>query len=93
MKKMMVEEAMERLPELCDEAERGEMVLLQRGDQTFILWPTVGGRLLASDWEDPSLEADLLKAVEGPHRELSLDALQERMEDLIAGRRKPAKPG
>jgi hypothetical protein len=59
-------------------------VLLSDGAQIFEIVPYEPDS--RPDWDDPELEAALLAAVEGPHRDLSLDALRER------GERVPHRP-
>ncbi len=75
-------EAREHLGELCDEARQGKRVLLAHGTQMYAIVPY--DPELEPNWDDPELEAALLAAVEGPHHDLSLDALRERGEQGIA---------
>ena len=82
MKTVTLEEAREHLGELCDEARVGKHVLLARGEELYALVPF--DPELEPAWDDPQLEAALLKAVDGPHHELSPTELRQRGERLIA---------
>jgi antitoxin (DNA-binding transcriptional repressor) of toxin-antitoxin stability system len=82
MKTVTLEEAREHLGELCDEARVGKHVLLARGEELYALVPF--DPPLEPSWDDPNLEAAILKAVDGPHQEMSPDELRQRGERLIA---------
>jgi antitoxin (DNA-binding transcriptional repressor) of toxin-antitoxin stability system len=82
MKTVTLEEARERLGELCDEARGGNHVLLARGEELYALVPF--DPTLEPAWDAPDLEAAILKAVDGPHHELSPAEMRRRGETLIA---------
>ena len=82
MNPLTLKEAREHLGELCEEARQGKRVLLAHGTQVYMIVPY--DPELEPNWGDPELEAALLMAVEGPHQDLSLDALHERGEQVIA---------
>jgi hypothetical protein len=83
MKAVTIREAQGQLGELIAQACRGELIVLTDGDRQVALEP----RALPNLEEDsPELEAELLRAVNGPHapfsecdlRELANKALGER---------------
>jgi len=82
MNQITLDEAREHLGELCDEAGQGKRVLLAHGSQLYAIVPF--DPELEPNWDEPKLEAALLAAVEGPHHDLSLDALREQGERFIA---------
>jgi len=82
MNPLTLNEAREHLGELCEEARHGKRVLLAHESQVYTIVPYDPG--LEPDWNDRDLEAALLLAVEGPHHALSLEALRERGEQVIA---------
>ncbi|MBI3469139.1 MAG: hypothetical protein HY000_39545 [Planctomycetes bacterium] len=82
MNPLTLNEAREHLGELCEQARQGKRVLLAHGTQMYAIVPY--DPELEPNWGDPELEAALLMAVEGPHHDLSLDALRERAEQVIA---------
>jgi len=63
MKSLTVHEAEGQLAKLIAEAYRGQTIVLTDGDKRVTLEP--GGLDLEND--TPELEAELLKAVNGPH--------------------------
>lgn len=82
MNPLTLNEAREHLGELCEQARQGKRVLLAHGTQMYAIVPY--DPELDPNWGDPELEAALLMAVEGPHHDLSLDALRERAEQIFA---------
>lgn len=63
MKILNVSEAQGHLPRIIAEVNEGELVVLKDGDQEVTLYP-VGPLDLEQD--TPELEAELLKAADGP---------------------------
>lgn len=82
MNPLTLDDAREHLGELCEEARQGKRVLLAHGTRVYTIVPY--DPELEPNWDDPELEAALLMAVEGPHHDLSLVALRERGERVIA---------
>jgi hypothetical protein len=81
MKAVSIREAEGQLGQLVAEACRGETIVLTDGDNRVTLAP----RVLDLEEDSPELEAELLKAVSGPHapwkpeefREIADKALRE----------------
>ena len=81
MKAISIREAEGQLGQLVAEACRGETIVLTDGDNRVTLAP----RILDLEEDSPELEAELLKAVNGPHspwkpeefREIADKALRE----------------
>ena len=63
MKAISIREAEGQLGQLVAEACRGETIVLTDGDNRVTLAP----RVLDLEEDSPELEAELLKAVNGPH--------------------------
>lgn len=82
MKAVAIREAEGQLGRLVAEACQGETIVLTDGDKRVTLAP----RVLDLEEDSPELEAELLKAVNGPHapmregelREIADRALRER---------------
>jgi hypothetical protein len=74
MKTFTVQEAQGRLGELIADVNRGDVIVLIDGDKEVTLHP---GRTLDLDQDSPELEAELLKAVEGPHTAFPTNELHE----------------
>jgi len=74
MKAIPVQEAQGQLGQLIAEACRGEVIVLTDGDKQVTLEPGVP---LDLEEDSPELEAELLKAVEGPHSSLRAGELRE----------------
>jgi antitoxin (DNA-binding transcriptional repressor) of toxin-antitoxin stability system len=82
MKTLTVREAEDKLAQLIVEANEGELIVLKAGELEVTLHP---GGALDLEKDTPALEAELLKAVRGPHaplleaelREMADRALQE----------------
>ena len=82
MKAISIREAEGQLGQLVAKACRGETIVLTDGDNRVTLAP----RVLDLEEDSPELEAELLKAVNGPHspwkpeefREIADKALRER---------------
>ncbi len=74
MKAIPVQEAQGQLGQLIAEACRGELIVLTDGDRKVTLAPGVP---LDLEEDSPELEAELLKAVNGPHSPLREGELRE----------------
>ncbi len=72
MKTVPVQEAQARLGELIAEAWRGEFIVLSDGDKQVTLEPRLLGNLEEDNLE---LEAELLKAIDGPFAPYSSEEL------------------
>lgn len=73
MKAISIREAQGQLGELIAQACRGETIVLTDGNHEVTLAPHV----LDLEEDSPELEAELLKAVNGPHSPLREDDLRE----------------
>ncbi len=74
MKAIPVQEAQGQLGQLIAEACRGELIVLTDGEKKVTLEP---GSPLDLEEDSPELEAELLKAVNGPHSPLREGELRE----------------
>ena len=74
MKVISILEAQGQLGELIAQACRGETIVLTDGDRRVTLEPGVA---LDLEEDSPELEAELLKAVNGPHAPLREGELRE----------------
>ena len=74
MKAISISEAQGQLGELIAKACRGETIVLADGDRRVTLEP---GAALDLEEDSPELEAELLKAVNGPHSQLRAGELRE----------------
>ena len=84
MKAVSVGEAQGQLGELIAEACRGEFVVISDGDKRVALEPRISLNL---EEDSPELEAELLKAVEGPHEPFSEGQLRELADRALAEHR------
>ena len=73
MKAISIREAEGQLGQLVAKACRGETIVLTDGDNRVTLAP----RVLDLDEDSPGLEAELLKAVNGPHAPMRAGELRE----------------
>ena len=73
MKAISIREAQGQLGQLIAEACNGETIVLTDGDNQVTLAP----RVLDLEEDSPELEAELLKAVNGPHYPLQESDLRE----------------
>jgi hypothetical protein len=73
MKAVPIKEAEGQLGELFAKACRGEIVVLTDGQHEVTLSP----RVLDPEEDSPELEAELLKAVNGPHSPMRKGELRE----------------
>ena len=74
MKAVTIREAQGQLGELIAQACRGELIVLTDGDKQVALEPRA---LLDLEEDSPQLEAELLRAVNGPHAPFSEAELRE----------------
>ena len=73
MKAITVREAQPRLRELIAEACQGELIVLTDGEKQVALEPHVP---LDLEKDSPELEAELLKAIDGPFAPYSVDEMK-----------------
>ena len=74
MRAVTIREAQGQLGELIAQACRGELIVLTDGDKQVALEPRA---LLDLEEDSPQLEAELLRAVNGPHAPFSEGELRE----------------
>ena len=80
MKAVTVQEAQSRLAELIAEAYRGELIVLTDGEKQVALERRVP---LNPEEDSPELEAELLKAIDGPFAPYSAQEMQAIGHDII----------
>jgi len=83
MKAVSIHEAEGQLGQLVAEACRGETIVLTDGDKRVTLAP----RVLDLEENGPELEAELLKAVNGPHSPYSSEEMRAACEKVIREKR------
>lgn len=84
MKILTVAEAQGQLPRLIVEVNEGELVVLKDGDREVTLYP---GGALDLEQDTPELEAELLKAADGPFTPYSSEEMRAIGERIIRGKR------
>ena len=84
MKAVTIREAQGQLGELIAEACRGEFIVLTDGDRQVALEPRIA---LDLEEDSPELEAELLRAVNGPHAPLAEGELRETADKALAEHR------
>ena len=84
MKAIPIREAEGQLGRLVAEACRGETIVLTDGENEVTLSPRPA---LDLEEDSPELEAELLKAVKGPHSPYSLEEMRTACERIIRGKR------
>jgi hypothetical protein len=84
MKAVSIREAEGQLGRLVAEACRGETIVLTDGDKRVTLEP---GAPLDLEEDSPELEAELLKAVNGPHSPYSSEEMRDACERIIREKR------
>ena len=84
MKAIPVQEAQGKLGQLIAEACGGELIVLTDGDRQVTLEPGVP---LDLEEDSPELEAELLKAVNGPHSPYSSEEMRADCERIIREKR------
>ena len=85
MKAISVGEAQGQLGRLIAEACRGEVIVLTDGDKRVALEPQVP---LDLEEDSPELEAELLKAIDGPYTPYSSEEFRTIGERIIREKRK-----
>ena len=85
MKAISVGEAQGQLGRLIAEACRGEFIVLTDGDKRVALEPQVP---LDLEEDSPELEAELLKAIDGPYTPYSSEEFRTMGERIIREKRK-----
>ena len=89
MKTLTVSEAEGRLSQLLVEAARGDVIVLTDGDIRVTLTPRDATRLIDPEVDSPELEAELLKAIDGPYRPYSEGEFRAIGERIIRDQRQP----
>ena len=84
MKAISVSEAQGQLGELIAKACRGETIVLADGDRRVTLEP---GAALDLEEDSPELEAELLKAANGPFTPYSSEEMRAACEKIIREKR------
>lgn len=84
MKTLSIQEVEGQLGKLIDEAYQGETIVLTYGDKKVTLEP---GVMLNPEEDSPELEAELLKAVNGPHSPYSSEEMRAACEQVIREKR------
>jgi hypothetical protein len=84
MKAISIREAEGQLGQLVAEACRGETIVLKDGDNEVTLSPRP---FLDLEEDSPELEAELLKAVNGPHAPYSSEEMRAACEKVIREKR------
>jgi hypothetical protein len=84
MKAISIREAEGQLGQLVAEACRGETIVLTDGDNEVTLSPRP---FLDLEEDSPELEAELLKAVNGPHAPYSSEEMRAACEKVIREKR------
>jgi hypothetical protein len=84
MKALSVEEAQGQLGKLIADAGRGETIVLTDGNIEVTLQPRTA---LDLDVDSPELEAELLKAVNGPHSPYSSEEMRAACERIVREKR------
>jgi hypothetical protein len=80
VKTLTVQEAQSQLGHLIAEANRGDLIVLTDGQQKVTLQP---GAALDLQEDSPELEAELLKAIDGPFTPYSAEEMRGIVERII----------
>ena len=89
MKTLTVSEAEGRLGQLLVEAARGDVIVLTDGDIRVTLTPGEAPKPHYPEEDSPALEAELLRAIDGPYRLYSEDEFRAIGERIIREQTKP----
>jgi len=81
MKAVSIQEAKDQFEQLIDEASRGELIVISNGDKKVTLAPNY--MFLDLEVDSPELEAELLKAVNGPHSPYSSEEMRSACEEIV----------
>ena len=84
MKAVSVRDAQPQLRELIAQACQGELIVLTDGEKQVALEPHVP---LDIEKDSPELEAELLKAIDGPFEPYSADEMQAVVRRVLAQKR------
>ena len=84
MKAVSVREAQGQLSQLVAEACGGELIVLTDGDRQVTLEPR---GLIDLEEDSPELEAELLKAVNGPHSPYSTEEMRAACDRILREKR------
>ena len=80
MKTLTIQEAQTQLGRLIAEANRGDVIVLTDGAQKVLLQP---GEAVELEEDSPELEAELLKAIDGPYTPYSSEEMRSLVERII----------
>ena len=80
MKRLTIQEAKSQLGQLITEANEGKVIVLTDGRQKVTLQP---GDALNLEEDNPELEAELLKGIDGPYTRYSTEQMQSIVERII----------
>jgi hypothetical protein len=80
MKTLTVQEAQAQLGQLIAEANNGNVIVLTDGRQKVTLQP---GAALNLEEDSPELEAELLRAIDGPYTPYSAEEMRGIVERII----------
>ena len=83
MKTLTAEQAQTQLGQLIVEAHRGGVIVLTNGAMEVVLQPRV---VLDPEADTPQLEAELLKAAEGPFTAYSSAQMRAQCEQIVRGK-------
>ena len=89
MKTLTVNEANGQLGQLLAEAARGDVIVLTDGDIRVTLTPNGATKPLDPEEDSPELEAELLRAIDGPYRPYSEDEFHAIGERILREQRRP----
>jgi len=81
MKAVSIQEAKDQFEQLIEEASRGELIVISSGDKKVTLAPNY--MFLDLEEDSPELEAELLKAVNGPHSPYSSEEMRSACEEIV----------
>jgi hypothetical protein len=81
MKAVSMQEAKDQLEKLIEEASHGELIEITNGDKKVTLAPNY--MFLGLEEDSPELEAELLKAVNGPHSPYSSEEMRAACEKIL----------
>jgi hypothetical protein len=84
MKAVSIREAQGQLSQLVAEACEGELIVLTDGDRQVTLEPR---GLIDLEEDSPELEAELLKAVNGPHSPYSTEEMRAACDRILREKR------
>lgn len=86
MKAVSMQEAKDQFEKLIEEVSRGELIQITNGDKKVTLAPNY--MFLDLEEESPELEAELLKAVNGPHSPYSSEEMRAACEKIVRGKKR-----